>query len=180
MWDTSGLKGATESVVFHLSIMTMKLSKGPKNMFNIHVALSEWRWITRHCLWLSGPHINSLGMLCMHNHHMALLGFDQDGLELVQEDNCSALIHTCDNGTSHIQHTQYVVFKLSMLTLITLTHTYNAVCHCKCLTISAALREQQQSLSTYGAYTWWRFHISCSFSELWCLLKCSFTVGAIY
>lgn len=166
MWDTSGLKDATESVVFHMSIMTMKLSKGPKNMFNIHVALSGWRWITRHCLWLSGPHINSLGMLCMHNHHMALLGFDQDRLELVQEDNC----------TSHIQHTQYVVFKLSMLTLITLTHTYNVVCHC---TISAALKEQQL-LSTYGAYIWWRFHISCSSSELWCLLKCSFTVGAIY
>lgn len=63
-----------------------------------------------HCLWLSGPHINSLGMLCMHNHHMALLGFDQDGvlrqsLELVQADNWSALTHTCNNRTLYIQHT---------------------------------------------------------------------------
>lgn len=60
-----------------------------------------------HFLWLSGPHINSLGMQCMCNHHMALLGFDQDGAsrqwywskayDLVQADNWSALTHVASN-----------------------------------------------------------------------------------
>lgn len=45
--------------------------------------MCSFKWLKMnhqtHCLWFSGPHINSLGMLCMRNHHMALLGLDQDG-----------------------------------------------------------------------------------------------------
>lgn len=36
--------------------------------------MCSFKWLKMnhqtHCLWFSGPHINSLGMLCMRNHHI--------------------------------------------------------------------------------------------------------------
>lgn len=129
-------ESATVSVVFQIFMVAVKQSNVPKNMCNILVAVSGWRWITRHIAYGWVGLVSTVWLCCVCNyHHMALLGFDQDGFGgamITEQSLMRRFRQTADTlFITHSAHTldKDVCFKMSGL-LSNAAVTSELLCWC--------------------------------------------------